>query len=137
MKISLNVKFVDGPYGGAIKFARSLKSYLESKNWSVVNTLDDPDVDIILHIAPFPYQEICSYSFISAYLYKIKHPRTIIFERINECDERKNTHFMNNFLVEASRYSDYIIYIASWLKPLILRAGLSEDIPIQNDSERS
>lgn len=69
------------------------------------------------------------YSFFDAYLYKIKHPSVKIITRINECDERKGTHYMNKLLIDASSYSDYIVFIASWLKPLLEKQGLNKDIP--------
>ena len=42
-----------------------------------------------------------------------------IIHRINECDERKNTHFMN-FLKLINYYADHTVFIASWLKKLNL-----------------
>ncbi len=128
MKISLNVKLLDGPYGGGMQFAHSLKNYLSERGMEVVTSLGDDDIDVIFHIAPFPFQEIYLYTYIDAYRYKILHPKTKIIERINECDERKNTHFMNWFLIDASRYADHIVFIASWLKPLLEGQGLSKEI---------
>lgn len=129
MKVSLNVKLLSGPYGGGMQFAHSLKKYLTDRNIEVVTTLNDDDIDAILHIAPFPFQEINAYTYIDAYRYKLAHPQTKIIERVNECDERKNTHFMNWFLIDASQYVDHIVFIASWLKPLLESQGLSKEIP--------
>ena len=132
MKISINIKFITGPYGGGMQFANYLKIFLQSRNIKVVNNLDDKDIDIILHVSPFPYlSESSSYSFFDAYIYKLKHPETIIIQRINECDERKNTNYINKELILASRYSDYIVFIASWLKPLLEKKGLSSQKPSQ------
>ncbi len=129
MKISLNIKFIDGPFGGAMQFAKTFRAYLEKKGILVVTTLKDEDIDIIFHIVPFPHMEICSYSFLDAYTYQLSHPKTKVILRINECDERKGTHHMNSLLIQASRYSDHLIYIASWLKPLLERQGLDPSIP--------
>lgn len=128
MKVSLNVKLLSGPYGGGMQFAHSLKKYLTDRDITVTTTLGEDDIDVILHIAPFPFQEINSYTYIDAYRYKLSHPKTKIIERINECDERKNTHFMNWFLIDASRYADHTVFIASWLKPLLEAQGLSKEV---------
>jgi len=129
MKISLNIKFIDGPYGGGMQFANSIKNALEYNNHIVVNHLNDNDIDIIFHIVPFPFiMSISSYSYIEAYLYKLNHPNTVIIHRINECDERKGTNYLNKLLVEASKFSDYTIYIASWLVPIFVNLGLNKGV---------
>ncbi|MCK9378661.1 MAG: hypothetical protein M0P97_00770 [Candidatus Moranbacteria bacterium] len=130
MKVSLNTRFIDGPAGGGMQFANYLKTYLKKKDVQVINHLKDKDIDIILHISPFPHlMSVASYSYFDAAIYKINHPSTIIVQRINECDERKGTNYINTLLVDVSRYSDFVVYIASWLKPLMEKNGLSKEIP--------
>lgn len=130
MKISLNSQFFEGPAGGGMKFANLFRDYLKSKRVEVVNNLKDDDIDIIFHITPFPFlMRAASYSFLDAYAYKMKHPKTFIVHRINECDERKGTNYMNKLLVETAKYSDAIIFIASWLKPLLEKRGLDLEKP--------
>lgn len=129
MKVSLNVKFIDGPFGGAMQFARTFREYLEKQHIDVITTLKDNDIDVIFHIVPYPHMEICSYSFLDAAEYQHLHQKTKIILRINECDERKGTHHMNPLIIQAGRYSDYIIYISSWLKPLLEKQGLDPMIP--------
>lgn len=131
MKVSINSTFITGPFGGGMIIAALLKNYFIEKGIEVVNNLKDRDIDIILHLNPFPFLRggSSAYSFFSAYLYKLKHPNTIIINQVNECDERKNTHYMNKLLVMASNYSDYTVFIASWLKPLLDRCGFPKDCP--------
>ncbi len=130
MKVSFNIKFKQGPYGGGMQFANFLRNYLEKNNIEVVNNLKDKNINIIFHISPF-LTESSAYSFWDAYLYKIKNPQTAIIHRINECDERKGTDFVNKKLVLANKYSDYTVYIASWLKPLLEKAGIDPEKPWQ------
>ncbi len=126
MKVSLNTNFIEGPFGGGMQFANFLKSYLLSKNVKVINHLKDADIDVILHINPFPFlMQSSSYSFFDAYAYKLKHPKVAIIQRINECDERKGTNYMNQLQIKASRYSDYVVFIASWLIPLYIKQGFN------------
>lgn len=131
MKISLNSQFLKGPYGGGMQFANFMKDFLENQGITVVNNLKDEDIDIILHINPFPHltPDASAYSYIDAWEYKKNQPRTTIIERVNECDERKGTNYMNSLLAKAGEKSDFVVYIASWLQPLVLKAGLPEDKP--------
>ncbi|MFA5210880.1 MAG: glycosyltransferase [Patescibacteria group bacterium] len=119
MKICLNTKFIEGPFGGGMQFANFFYKKLKEKGFEVVNNLKDSDIDVIFHINPFPFlMESSSFSFLDAYVYKLKNPKTIIIQRVNECDERKNTNYINNLLYKTVKYSDHIIYIASWLEKL-------------------
>jgi hypothetical protein len=130
MKISLNIKFTDGPSGGGNRFAVALRDYLTGEGVAVVNDLKDNDIDVIFHIVPFPFlMKAGSYSFLDAYIYKLKKPGTVIIHRINECDERKKTHYMNRMLIRIAKYSDAIVFIASWLKPLLEKQGLDTAKP--------
>lgn len=130
MKISLNSKLISGPYGGGMQFAKYLEDFLLAKNIEVVKDLRDDNIDIILHINPFPFlMKASAFSFFDAYLYKMRYPKTIIIQRVNECDERKGTGYMNKLLIKVSNYSDFIIFISSWLKPLLEKSGLSRNMP--------
>lgn len=120
MKISINSQFIKEPCGGGMQFANYLKGFLTKRDIKVVNHLKDSDIDIILHVSPFPFLNKTScYSFFDAYIYKLRHPRTVIIHRVNECDERKGTNYMNSLLRKVSNYSDFTVFISSWLKPLI------------------
>jgi hypothetical protein len=130
MKISLNIKFTDGPSGGGNRFAINLRNYLLGRGVVVVNDLRDNDIDVILHIVPFPFlMKAGAYSFLDAYIYKLKNPSTVIVHRINECDERKETTYLNKMLVQVAKYSDAIVFIAGWLKPLFQKQGLDLNKP--------
>lgn len=129
MKISLDTKFISGPFGGASKFSNLFKDFLEKRGFEVVNNLADHDIDIIFHIAPYPFFSLSAYSFLEAYIYKMSHPKVLVIHRINECDERKGTHYMNKLLIQTAKYSDALIFIAGWLKPLLEKQGLDTSKP--------
>jgi hypothetical protein len=128
MKVCFNTKFIEGPFGGGMKFALNLKKFLESKGVAMTNHLQDKDIDVILHINPLNTSANV-FSCYDAWLYKIKHPKIIIVHRVNECDERKNTNTVNNQLNMVNKYSDYTVYIASWLEPLMKKAGFDQRKP--------
>jgi len=57
---------------------------------------------------------------------KYINPNVVVIHRINECDERKNTDFVNEYLIEANKVSDFTIFVSTWLKDLFIKQGLSE-----------
>ena len=42
----------------------------------------------------------------------------MIFHRINECDERKGTNYINKFYIEANKVADVTIFVSNWLRLL-------------------
>jgi len=42
----------------------------------------------------------------------------MVIHRINECDERKNTNYMNNLLKRANIVSDHTVFVSQWLKKI-------------------
>lgn len=48
--------------------------------------------------------------------YKSRYPQVKIVHRINECDQRKKTDFMDNILREGNALADYTIFISEWLR---------------------
>lgn len=121
MKISINSKFLVGPYGGGMQFANYMRDFLVSKGMTVVNHLNDDNIDVILHVNPFPFlmRKASAYSFLEAYAYKLTHPKVSIILRINECDERKGTAYVNDLLRKTASHSDQVMLIASWLKYIV------------------
>lgn len=131
MKVSINFKFLTEPFGGGAQLAGNLREYLMRQGVAVINNLNDSDIDVILNVNPFPFisGKISMYSFLDAYAYQLKHPNVRIVQRVNECDERKGTNYMNALLARASRYSDYVVFVGSWLKPLLEAKGFAREKP--------
>ncbi len=121
MKIAINYKYSDEAFGGGNRFFSDLRCYLLSKKHNVIDNLNDNKIDIIFimdprHTSPhftFGIKEIINY------ITKINRS-TIVIHRINECDERKKTQFMNFHLKLVNYYADHTVFIASWLKKLNL-----------------
>ena len=68
--------------------------------------------------------ESSSFDYIDVILYKkLVNPNPIIFHRINECDERKNTKKLNKFMLKANNVADYTIFVSSWIKNLYSKLG--------------
>jgi hypothetical protein len=127
-KISIGSKFVDGPWGGGNSFAIQLKNYLLNKGFEVVNNLEDIDIDLILLTEPRRHTQISSFTHIEIdnYLRDV-NPNTIVVNRINECDERKDTRGLNNFLMNTSLVADHTVFISEWLSELFLQQGFTKE----------
>ena len=124
MKISIGTKIKDGPWGGGNLFAINLKKYLEDNGHKVVLDLKDNDIDIILITEPRKTSESSAFTHIEVlnYLSFVKKD-TLVVHRINECDERKNTNYVNKYLLNANKVADHTIFVSNWLKNLYIKQG--------------
>ena len=128
MKVSIGSKIVQGPWGGGNLFAINLSNYLLDHGHQVIYDLSEPDIDLILLTDPRSRSESSStfnHLEIQKYI-KYVNPAAVVVQRINECDERKNTENINNFYLEASKVADHVIFVSEWLRQIYLKAGMEE-----------
>ena len=126
-KVSIGSNFVDGPWGGGNNFAIQLRNYLIEKGIVVINHLNDKDIDLILITEPRRYTKISSFTHIEVLKYiKFVNSNTLVVNRINECDERKDTKNLNNFIINSSNVSDHTIFISNWLLNLFVNQGFEK-----------
>ena len=117
MKVSIGTNIKEGPWGGGNLFAKNLLQYLKQNKFKVTTDLKDNDIDIILITEPRKTSESSAFTHIDALNYlKYVNNDTLIVHRINECDERKNTNYVNKYLIEANKAADYTIFVSSWPK---------------------
>ena len=128
MKISIGTNIKEGPWGGGNLFAINLSNYLSKNGYEVVNDLSHKDIDLILLTEPRKTSESSAYTHIdvSNYLKYTKND-TLVVHRINECDERKNTNFVNDYLINANKVSDSTVFVSNWLRNLFLEQGIKKD----------
>lgn len=119
MKISINLSEINAPWGGGNRFIKSFSKFFIQNGHEVTNDLSDKDIDIIFLMDPRPNHPQSNYSLyqILKYIKNIKED-TIIVHRINECDERKKTNFINNLLLNCNYFTDHTVLVGSWLKDL-------------------
>ena len=128
MKISIGSRIQKGPWGGGNLFAINLSNYLADNGHQVVFNLDDDDIDIILLTDPRADSESASFDHIDiTYYKKFINPNTVIFHRINECDERKGTNYINKFYIKVNKIADATIFVSSWLKNIYNNLGLVDE----------
>jgi len=113
--VAFNMKPVKGPWGGSSTFVTQLSSYLQRRGYRIVFSLDE-SVDVAIIIDPrldaanrmFGIDEIAEM--------RARNPRLRVLHRVNECDQRKGTDFMDPLLEKASRVVDHTVFIAEWLR---------------------
>ena len=94
MKISIGSRIINGPWGGGNLFVINLKNFLIKNGHTVVHDLSEKDIDIILLTDPRSRKESSStFNHLEILQYKkYVNPNVTVIQRINECDERKNTN---------------------------------------------
>lgn len=73
-------------------------------------------VDAIMLIDPRPDLLNKAFSMAEILAYRKTHPHVKIIHRINECDQRKGTSFMDETLRQANFQADYTVFISEWLR---------------------
>ena len=127
MKVSIGTNIKNGPWGGGNLFAINLKNYLIRHGHEVVFNLLDSDIDIILMTEPRKTSESSSFTNfdIEKYL-TYKNSNSIVVHRINECDERKLTNYVNKYLLNANKTADATIFVSSWIRDIFHNLGIEK-----------
>ncbi|MDA9645438.1 glycosyltransferase [Candidatus Actinomarina] len=128
MKVSIGSRIIDGPWGGGNLFVVNFKKFLQRNGHSVIHDLCENDIDVILLTDPrsrkessstFNHEDILKYK-------KYVNPKVVVIQRINECDERKGTDFINQYYLNASECADHVIFVSKWLKNIFINIGMEE-----------
>lgn len=121
MKILLNRKPVNGPWGGGNLFVKSFVDEMTNLGHKIVHGFEE-DIDIIFVQDP-RYDELgISINEIVGYKQNYR-PQTKIIQRVNECDARKGTNDVDNLLRECSKYIDHTIFVSNWMKDYHITKG--------------
>jgi len=129
MKIMFNRKVIDGPWGGGNLFVKAMSEYLKQKGCDVCFDFED-DIDIIFMVDPKKTDRNVGYSVDDIIEYGSKFPDTEIIHRINECDQRKGTDFMDSLLLESNSIADYTIFISQWLADYFVERGFNREYDV-------
>lgn len=128
MKVAIGTEIREGPWGGGNAFANVLKNFLINEGHEVTTNLFDDDIDIVLITDPRKSAETSSFdkSEVKKYI-KYINSECVVFHRINECDERKGTNYINKFYIEANKVADVTIFVSNWLRLLYEKNGLKRE----------
>ena len=119
LKVSIGTNIQDGPWGGGNLFAVNLSRYLKNKGHDVIYNLDDRDIDIILLTEPRKTSPSSAYTNFEIQNYiNYKNPNAIVIHRVNECDEHKDTSYINKYISYSNKCADATVFVSSWIKDL-------------------
>ena len=126
MKVSIGTNIKEGPWGGGNLFAINLKNYLEKNGHTVIHDLKDNDIDLILITEPRKTSESSAFTHVEVlkYLSYVKEDAMVV-HRFNECDERKNTNYVNKYLLNANKIADHTVFVSEWLRSLYKKQGFT------------
>lgn len=113
--VAINMRTTSKPWGGSNTFVAQLHAFLEARGWRVIYRLT-PEVDVIIIIDPRDDLQLKAFGMPEIIAHKARYPQVRVVHRINECDQRKATTFMDPLLAEASKHADFTIFIAEWLR---------------------
>jgi|TARA_B100001094_G_scaffold325644_1_gene380345 hypothetical protein len=119
MKISIGTNIQDGPWGGGNLFAINFSTYLIEQGHEVVFDLKDDNIDIILLTEPrktSPSSAFTNYDILN-YINYI-NCNALVVHRINECDEHKDTNFINKYIAYANKSADATVFVSTWMKEI-------------------
>ena len=120
MKIFINRRPVEGPWGGGNLFVEALYEYLPLFGHQIVSSLqDNPGIVFIQN----PVKDSLGVGIKEAIEYKNYNKSVKLVHRVNECDIRKNTFGLDNFLRECSKYTNQTIFVSNWMKDYHLEKG--------------
>ena len=116
MRISINVKTVNQPFGGANNFAKNLFQGLISKGYYVTNKLDK-NLDFIIIVVSHDSLRLVSFSPDDVRAYKKAYPNVRVIHRINTCDEqRAYDNGTNKRVIKTNEIADHTIFVSKFMK---------------------
>jgi glycosyltransferase involved in cell wall biosynthesis len=113
--VAFNMRPTNGPWGGSSTFVSQMADYLRHRGYNVRYNLHGR-IDLVMLIDPRDDLENKTFGMDEILEYKKYHPPVKILHRINECDQRKATDFMDKLLAKANDVADCTAFIAEWLR---------------------
>ena len=119
MKIAIGMNLQEGAFGGGNQFGKLLTQHLRQHGHEVFFDLREPDLDLVLMTDQRTSLRSVAFGPLQIMRY-VQHtnPSVLLDHRINECDERKDTKTLNQFLSTANDIMDHTVFISSWLEQL-------------------
>lgn len=112
-RVAVNLAPRKSPYGGGNQFLQQLGRYLTFHGYEVVYHLDS-GVDCVLIMDGRNAQTTFGLREIQAF--KRLHPSVVCIHRVNECDQRKQSDFMDDLLSRVNSAADHTVFISKWLR---------------------
>ena len=113
--VAFNMCPVKGPWGGSSVFVSQLARFLKGRGYRVAYDLSGR-VDVIVLIDPRDDLQSKAFGMAEIRDYQKRNPRVRVLHRVNECDQRKATAFMDPLLAKANATADYTVFISEWVR---------------------
>ena len=120
MKILINRKPIDGPWGGGNLFVKAICNAAKKRKHEIGFQFED-DLDAIFIQDP-RYSDL-GISINEIAFYKQHNPDVKLIHRVNECDARKNTTDVDDLLRNTSSITDLTVFVSNWMKDYHLKKG--------------
>lgn len=125
LRIGINAHTIDGPFGGANRFAKNLVRGLQEAGHYVTTSLE-PSLDaiflIIAHNAArvtFTVEDIAGY--------KEAYPGTVVIQRINASDEQRGGNLGQNArILAANRIADHTVFVSEFMRSFWASRGIDD-----------
>lgn len=124
IRIGINIRRIEGPYGGGNQFANVLEKHLISNGHEVTRVLL-PRLDLILIVSSQKHPKTTSFDIQDIQEYLNLHPNTAVIQRVNTLDEPRGADLgINKAIVEANRLADYTVFVSGFMKDFFEKRGL-------------
>ena len=120
MKIFFNQIVKDAPWGGGNSFLIKMIELLKNEGHQIIFKLKKK-IDLIFIVSNF---EALDPKIIQ---YRKKYPSTKVLHRINECDKRKNTDYVDDLIFQSNQIADKTVFISNWLAGYFIKKGFNKD----------
>lgn len=115
MKVLINRRPVNGPYGGGNLFVKAAWDILPKFGYVPVTDFSE-NPEVILMVDPHPDGDIrIGINEIAGYKHHQKE-RVAVIHRINECDARKATTNVDQMLRLCQNWVDERVFVSNWLR---------------------
>ena len=113
--VAFNMRPVRGPWGGSSVFVSQWVRLLKGRGYRVGYDLSGR-VDVVVVVDPRDDLQSKAFGMDEIRGYRERHPQTRVLHRVNECDQRKATGFMDALLAKANAVADYTVFISEWVR---------------------
>lgn len=121
MKLFVNREVIQGPYGGGNMFLKALFEIAPELGVTIGTRLNQR-YNAVLLMDPRP-DETTGIGIADVIRFKTFQPSVKIFQRVNECDARKQTTGVDPMLHQAGVHNDFTFFVSEWMSDYHKKRG--------------
>ena len=123
MKIFFNQVVKNAPWGGGNSFLIKMIELLRNEGHQITFKLKKK-IDLIFIVSNFKALDP------RIFQYHKRYPTTKILHRINECDKRKDTNYVDDLINQSNQIADKTIFISNWLADYFIKKGFTKEYKV-------